>query len=122
MNAVPLADDEVTYLSHDDIEAMVRFYDPQKGFGFVQPLDGSSDARLTAEVLIDAGYADVVAGDMIFCSIAAGRGCPQVHKVHFLDRNPFGKTAGLSAPGQGGQQRGGGEGRGQKPRHSFTCN
>jgi hypothetical protein len=38
MNAVPLADDEVTYLSHDDIEAMVRFYDPQKGFGFVQPL------------------------------------------------------------------------------------
>jgi hypothetical protein len=56
---------------------------------------------------------------MIFCSIAAGRGCPQVHKVHFLNRNPFGKTVGLSAPGQGGQQRGGGEVRhaDKPPRH-----
>jgi CspA family cold shock protein len=111
MSAVSITDDEVACLSHEDIEAMVRFYDPQRGFGFVQPIDGSPDARLSAEVLADAGYADVLAGDMIFCSIVAGRAYPQVHEIHFLDRNPFGKPAGLPAPVQGGQQKASGEAR-----------
>ncbi len=95
--------EEHAYLTHEDTEAMVRFYDPQKGFGFVRPTDGSPDAFLTAEVLADAGYGEAQAGDMIFVSIVTGRRDPRVHEVHFLDRDPYGKAAGFPSAVRGGQ-------------------
>jgi CspA family cold shock protein len=96
-------DDEIGYLTHEDVEAMVRFYDPQKGFGFVQVTDGSPDAFLPRAVLAEAGFPDVQAGDVIFCSIVTGRRDPTVHAVHHVDRNPFGKASVFASAIRGGQ-------------------
>ncbi len=38
---------------------------------------------------------------MLFVSIVAGRRHPEVFEVHFLDRNPFGKAAGLPSAVRG---------------------
>ncbi|WP_207485419.1 cold-shock protein [Arenibaculum pallidiluteum] len=93
-------------VTHADVEAMVRFFDPQKGFGFVQVSDGSPDAFLPASVL-DLRQDDLQAGDVIFCSIAVGAKAPEVVAVHYVDRNPYGKAAGYTPGlpgGSGGAQ------------------
>ena len=67
-------------LIHQDIETLVRFYDQDKGFGFVQVTDGLPDAFLVRSTLAQDGYADVQAGDIIFCSIVTGPQDPEFSK------------------------------------------
>jgi len=97
------AADAVGAITHGDVEAVVRFFDPQKGFGFVQVTDGSPDAFLPASVL-DPRQDDLQAGDVVFCAIATGEKAPQVVAVHYIDRNPYGKAAGYAPvlPGRPG--------------------
>lgn len=91
-------------LTHQDIETLVRFYDQDKGFGFVQVTDGSPDAFLVRSTLAQGGYADVEAGDIIFCSIVTGPQDPRVQQVHFVDRNPFGRVTEMPSPARGVQE------------------
>lgn len=63
------------------IKAVVRWFDPDKGFGFVTPQDGSPDAFLHASALSRAGLYDIPEGTVIVCTIVPGGKGPQVNDI-----------------------------------------
>lgn len=85
-----------------DVTAQVKWYNPNKGFGFVQPAGGGGDAFLHASVLGQSGYQDLGEGDTLTCDIAPGPRGPQVVAIHNVERS--------EQPRQGGGWSGGGRG------------
>lgn len=79
-----------------NITAQVKWYNPNKGFGFVQPADGGGDAFLHASVLGQSGFQDVGEGDMMTCDIAPGPRGPQVVAIHNLERSEQPRSGGWS--------------------------
>ena len=65
-----------------NVTAVVKWYNPTKGFGFVQPTDGSADAFLHASVLARAGQQSLPEGATIVCDIGDGQRGPQVTALH----------------------------------------
>ncbi|MEM7315524.1 MAG: cold shock domain-containing protein, partial [Planctomycetota bacterium] len=55
-----------------DVTASVKWYNPTKGFGFVQPESGGGDAFLHASVVALTGHQALGEGDMLTCDIASG--------------------------------------------------
>lgn len=90
-------DDDVT----SNVTAQVKWYNPNKGFGFVQPADGGGDAFLHASVLGQAGYQELGEGDTLTCDIAPGPRGPQVVTIHHVERSTQPRTGGWSG-GRGG--------------------
>ncbi len=70
-----------------NVAAQVKWYNPNKGFGFVQPHDGGGDAFLHASVLGQAGYQELGEGDKVTCDIAPGPRGPQVVAIHSVERS-----------------------------------
>lgn len=60
------------------VNAVVKWFDPAKGFGFVAPLDGSPAAFLHVSVLTRAGLYDIPEGTEIVCRVVPGGKGPQV--------------------------------------------
>lgn len=58
--------------------AVVKWFDPAKGFGFVTPQDGSPAAFLHVSVLTRAGLYDIPEGTEIICRVVPGGKGPQV--------------------------------------------
>ena len=69
-------------MSTNNIIAIVKWFNPTKGFGFVSPTDGSSDAFLHQSVLRDAGLHGVNEGDKVMCDLSQGPKGMQVSAVH----------------------------------------
>ena len=46
-------------ITHRQITATVKWFNPTKGFGFVQPSDGSGDAFLHVSVIERAGHSSL---------------------------------------------------------------
>lgn len=65
---------------HEGIQvtAVVKWFDPAKGFGFVAPSDGSPNAFLHISVLNRAGLYDLPEGTEVVCRIVPGGKGPQV--------------------------------------------
>ena len=82
-----------------NVTAQVKWYNPNKGFGFVQPADGGGDAFLHASVLGQSGYQDLGEGDTLTCDIAPGPRGPQVVAIHRVEPS--------EQPRGGGWSRGG---------------
>ncbi len=59
------------------IQAVVKWYSPDKGFGFVQLADGSGDAFLHASVLERSGHNSALPGATL--EVRAGSG-PKGHR------------------------------------------
>lgn len=117
-----------------ELRGKIKWFNPEKGFGFVTPADGTSDVFLHISALKDAGLQDAPEGSTITCEVGQGRKGIQVLRVINLDtstaapsrpaapRRPFGAGGGgrrdfggADRGGYGGGDRGGGYGRG--PRH-----
>lgn len=66
------------------VRARIKWYDADKGFGFVMRLDGGPDAFLHASTLSRAGVlaADVGEGAEVLCEVVGGPKGPQVVLVH----------------------------------------
>lgn len=60
------------------VSAVVKWFDPARGFGFVVPADGSPVAFLHVSVLTRAGLYDIPEGTEIVCRIVPGGKGPQV--------------------------------------------
>ena len=71
--------------SRRDISAVVKWFNRAKGFGFVQPSDGSPDAFLHVSVLEQLGRSELGEGTTITCDIAEGHKGPQVAEIHDVD-------------------------------------
>jgi CspA family cold shock protein len=67
------------------MEATVKWFNAEKGFGFVELADGSSDAFLHAAVLEAAGHASVDPGAKVSVQVGVGNKGPQVTAVLSVD-------------------------------------
>ena len=62
-------------------EAVVKWFNLSKGFGFVAPADGSADAFLHSSVVNHAGLRDVPEGTKLLVTITDGPKGPQVATI-----------------------------------------
>lgn len=102
-------------------DATVKWFNPEKGFGFVALSDGSGDAFLHANTLNQAGHNAVSPGASLRVRIGQGQKGRQVSEVLSVDestatptasrgagpRPPMG-GAGMGGAGMGGPAMGGG--------------
>jgi CspA family cold shock protein len=75
-------------------QAVVKWFKPEKGFGFVQLSDGSGDAFLHARVLERSGISGLEPGETLEVRVAAGQKGPQVTEILSVDKS----TASPPAP------------------------
>jgi CspA family cold shock protein len=76
------------------VRAVVKWFKPERGFGFVELTDGSGDAFLHATVLERNGIAAVQPGETLEVRVAPGQKGPQVTEVLSVDSS----TAAPAAP------------------------
>jgi CspA family cold shock protein len=55
------------------IDGIVKFYNSTKGFGFIQPNDGSKDAFVHATALERAGISGLAEGQKVSYDLESGR-------------------------------------------------
>jgi cold shock protein len=76
------------------VTAVVKWFKPEKGFGFVELSDGSGDAFLHATVLGRNGISAVQPGDTLQVRAAPGQRGPQITEVISVDTS----TGGIARP------------------------
>ncbi len=90
-----------------EVEATVRWFNPEKGFGFVEVAGGGGDAFLHGSVLTRAGASSVNPGATLRVRLAPSQKGPQVTEVtNIKDAAPT--VGGASAPSGGGGGHSGG--------------
>ncbi len=89
-------------------DATVKWFNPEKGFGFVALSDGSGDAFLHANTLTQAGFNAVSPGATMRVRIGQGQKGRQVSQVLSVDES----TATARPPRSGPNERMGGGGGG----------
>ena len=98
-------DHDQSEVTHREIAAVVKWFNPTKGFGFVQPNDGSPDAFIHVSVVTRSGIRHLPQGATIVCDLCAGPKGPQVASVHRVEDMPD-----PPPPSEGGYGGGGGYG------------
>lgn len=68
-----------------EVSAVVKWYNTAKGFGFVQPGDGTPDAFLHASVVERSGHDNLPEGASLVCDITQGPRGPQVAAIHSVE-------------------------------------
>jgi cold shock protein len=80
--------------SGPSVRAMVKWYNPDKGFGFVELGDGTGDAFLHVSVVERAGHSSVPSGATLEVRTGQGQKGPQVTEILSVDAS----TAGAEQP------------------------
>jgi cold shock protein len=93
------------------VQAVVKWFRADRGFGFVELADGSGDAFLHASVLGRIGVQAVETGETLEVRVAPGQRGPQVTEVLNVDSS----TAAPSRPPRSGPRPGGGGGGYDQP-------
>ena len=75
-------------ITHHEITAGVKWFNPTKGFDFVQPTDGSHDAFMHVSVVERSGLNSLPQGATIICDLCTGQKGPQVAAVHRVESLP----------------------------------
>lgn len=83
--------------SGTELRGTIKWFNPDKGYGFVSPADGSQDVFLHVSALKQAGLQDAPEGSAIHCEVGQGKKGMQVLRVIALDAS--------SAPARPPQQR-----------------
>lgn len=96
-------------ITQRNITATVKWYNPEKGFGFVTPEDGSPDAFLHASAVQFAGHDSLPEGTTVVCDLSRGPKGPQVAALHSVDKSTAQERPSRSGGG-GGYGAGGGYG------------
>src|SRR5215472_5930413 len=89
-----------------ELRGKVKWFNPEKGFGFVSPADGSPDVFLHISALKHAGLQDAPEGSTIHCEVGQGRKGIQVMRVLTLDTSSATPRRPPGGPGGGGRDRG----------------
>jgi CspA family cold shock protein len=88
-----------------EVEATVRWFNPEKGFGFVEVAGGGGDAFLHGSVLSRAGATSVNPGATLKVRLAPSQKGPQVTEVTDIKNTPA-PAAGSSGASAGGHPGG----------------
>jgi CspA family cold shock protein len=108
--------------SGPDTEARVKWFNPEKGFGFVEMTDGSGEAFLHVRQVEAAGYSALESGTTLVIKVGAGQKGPQVQEIVSVDAStaepepPRGARPPRPPMRQGGPGQGGGFSRPSNPR------
>jgi len=94
------------------VQAVVKWFKADRGFGFVELADGSGDAFLHASVLGRIGVGSVESGETLEVRVAPGQRGPQVTEVISVDSST---AAPARPPRSGGFRPGGGGGGYDQP-------
>ena len=86
-------------------EGTVKWFNPTKGFGFVQPADGSPDAFLHISVVEQLGRRELPQGAVVECDLADGQRGQQVVVIHSVDESNLPEPS-FGGGGMGGGRRG----------------
>ena len=70
-----------------EVDGAVKWFNIVKGFGFVTPSDGSSDAFLHLSVLRDAGFSALQPGTTVRCEVVSRSKGLQVTRVLNIDES-----------------------------------
>ncbi len=81
------------FVTHENIEAKVKWFDPEKGFGFASPSDGSGDVFLHISAIGPLDQQDLLPGATIIADLGEGRRGLQVVAVHEIDASTATQTA-----------------------------
>jgi cold shock protein len=79
--------------SDPPVRAVVKWFNPEKGFGFVELSDGSGDGFLHGTVLAQSGISAVQPGDTLEVAIGPGHTGPHITEVLSLYRSTAAPTA-----------------------------
>lgn len=82
------------------VQAIVKWFDTKKGFGFVSPSESSTDAFLHVTVLERAGLKSLLPGATVTCLLTRGDKGMQVTEIVDIDTS----TADLPTPGVDGEE------------------
>ena len=85
------------FVTHENIEAKIKWFDPEKGFGFASPSDGSGDVFVHVSAIGPLDAQDLQPGATIIADLGEGRRGLQVVAVHEIDAS----TATPAAPRSG---------------------
>jgi cold shock protein len=69
------------------VSGVVKWFSPEKGFGFVELSDGSGDAFLHGSVLTQSGISAVQPGEILEVRVGPGHKGPHVTEVVSVDRS-----------------------------------
>jgi cold shock protein len=83
------------------VEAVVKWFNPEKGFGFVTCTEDGAEAFLPVATLRRIGLDDVREGQVMACEIGAGAKGPLVVAVLHVERSAARAAANRPAPKQG---------------------
>ena len=72
-------------VARTQVTAVVKWFNPNKGFGFVQLDDGSPDAFLHISVVEQAGRPTINEGATLVCDLAEGGRGLQVVSIHSVE-------------------------------------
>src|SRR3546814_6003941 len=89
---------EAEPITQHDVVVVVKWYNPTKGFGFVQFGDGSPDAFLHVSVVQQSGLDDLPEGTRLICDISDGPKGPQVASVVRIEELGISTRAREAAP------------------------
>jgi CspA family cold shock protein len=78
------------------VSGVVKWFNPEKGFGFVELSDGSGDAFLHGSVLTQGGIAAVQPGETLEVRVGPGHKGPHVTEVLSVDSSTAVPTASRS--------------------------
>ena len=81
------------FVTHENIEAKVKWFDPEKGFGFASPSDGSGDVFLHISAIGPLDQQDLLPCATIIADLGEGRRGLQVVAVHEIDASTATQTA-----------------------------
>lgn len=92
--------------SDPPVHGRVKWFSPEKGFGFVELSDGSGDAFLHDSVVVQSGIDAVQSGDTVEVQVGTGHTGPHVTQVLRVDSTPAIQTTprrpGFRSPTSGG--------------------
>ncbi len=75
------------------VRAVVKWYDPVKGYGFLEPEDGSADLFCHLTVVQASNHDTLVEGQPAVCEIVQGEKGPQVSRLVSIEPPPAGAGA-----------------------------
>jgi CspA family cold shock protein len=95
------------------LDAVVKWFNRSKGFGFASLTDGTGDVFLPLSALEQAGIDDVAEGATLVCDVVDGAKGRAVIEVIEIDTSTAGRS--IARSGRGGGQDRGGQDRGGDP-------
>jgi cold shock protein len=99
-------------------QAKVKWFNGEKGFGFVELTDGTGEAFLHISVVEAAGHSAFEPGTTLTVRVGQGGKGPQITEITAVDASTAEPSRG-PRPGGGGRPQGGGDRGGDRDRRSF---